>query len=205
MRRALDRLATRFPGGPRGNRHLTALLGALLLVGIAAEVGTLALGLQHTLLVHIAIGVALIPVVVVKLASTGWRMIRYYTHDPVYRAEGPPRPLLRGIAPLVVGATVALLGSGVGLVVAGPHAHFFRAVHSASFALFVLVIGVHAVAHLPKLRRFAFADWAQTRPQGHALRRGLAAFAVVAGGSIAIAAAQTAGPVLAAFQHGIGG
>jgi hypothetical protein len=206
MRRALDRLAARLPGGPQGNRHLTSLLGALLLAGIVAELATLALGLQQTLAVHIAVGVALIPLVAVKLASTGWRMARYYTHAPAYRAEGPPRPLLRGIAPVVVGSTVALLASGVGLVVAGPHGQFFRAAHGASFALFMLVVGVHALAHLPKLRRFAFTDWARgRRARGHALRRGVVAFALVAGGSGAIAIMQAAGPWLTAIRAGIGG
>ncbi len=206
VRRALDRLATRFPGGPRGNRNLTALLGAVLLAGILVELGTLMLGLQQTLTVHIAVGVALIPVVLVKLASTGWRMLRYYTRAPAYRAEGPPRSFLRGLAPLVVGSTVALLGSGVGLVIAGPHSQFFRAAHSASFALFLVVVGAHAVAHLPKLRRFAFADWASgRRAQGHALRRAVVACSLVLGGGVAVAAAQNAGPWVAAIQHGVGG
>jgi len=205
-RRALDRLATRWPGGPAGNRNLTALLGALLLAGTLVELATLVLGLQQTIAVHIFVGVALIPVVVVKLASTGWRMIRYYTNAPAYRAEGPPRPFLRGLAPLVVGSTVALLGSGVGLVLAGPHAQFFRAVHSASFALFLVVVGVHSLAHLSKLRRFALADWARgRRPRGHALRRGVVAFALVSGGSVAVAAMQFAGPWLTAIRHSVGG
>jgi hypothetical protein len=206
LRRRLDRLATRFPGGPEGNRNLTALLGALLLTGIIAELATLVLGLRQTLPVHIFVGVALIPIVALKLGSTGWRMIRYYTRSPAYRAEGPPRPVLRAIAPLVVGSTVALLGSGVGLVVAGPHAHFFRALHSASFAFFLLVVGAHAVAHLPKLRRFAFADWASgRRAEGHVVRRGAAAFVLVAGGALAVAAIQSAGPWMTAIQHSLNG
>jgi hypothetical protein len=201
VRAALESVARHFPGGPRGNRHLTALLGAFLLAGILAELGTLLLGLQRTLPWHIALGVALIPIVLLKLASTGWRMLRYYTHAPAYRAEGPPRPFLRGIAPIVVGSTLALLGSGVGLVIAGPHAHFFRALHGASFAIFLLVVGAHAIAHLPKVRHLAFAD----RVQGHALRRGAVAFALVTGGAVAVAAAQSSGPWLAAMQHGLGG
>ncbi len=206
MRTALERLATHFPGGPSGNRNLTALLGALLLAGTLVELATLALGLQQTLAIHIFVGIALIPVVALKLASTGWRMIRYYTRAGAYRAEGPPRPLLRGIAPLVVGSTVALLGSGVGLVLAGPHAQFFRGLHSASFALFLIVVGVHAIAHLPKLRRFALADWARgRRTRGHVLRRGLVGFALVAGGAAAVAALQLVGPWLTAIHQGIGG
>jgi hypothetical protein len=60
----------------------TAFLGALLLVGILGEFATLVLGLQRTLPAHILLGVALIPIVALKLGSTGWRMIRYYTKDP---------------------------------------------------------------------------------------------------------------------------
>ena len=205
LRPLLDRLARRFPGGPAGNRNLTAFLGALLLAGILCELATLVLGLRQTMPVHIFVGVALIPVVALKLGSTGWRMIRYYTREPAYRKEGPPRPLLRGIAPLVVGSTVALLGSGVGLLLAGPHAHFFGAVHSASFLLFLLVVGVHAVAHVPKLRRFAFADWTiGSRAQGHVVRRSLVAFALVTGGAFAIAALETASPWLNSFGHRLG-
>jgi len=127
-------------------------------------------------------------------------MLRYYTNSPSYRVEGPPRPFLRGIAPIVVGSTVALLGSGVGVVV-GRQAHFFRALHSASFAIFVIVVGAHAIAHLPKVRHLAFSDHAQ----GHALRRATVGFALVTGGAIAVVTAQTAGPWIAAMQHGLGG
>lgn len=205
-RRTLDRVAVRLPGGPRGNRHLTALLGAVLLVGTLAELGTLMLGLQRTLPLHIAIGVALVPVVALKLVSTGWRMLRYYTNEPAYRREGPPRSLLRAIAPLLVGATVALLASGVGLILAGPHAQFFRAVHGASFTFFLVLVGVHAVAHLPKLRRFAFADWVTgRRAPGHFVRRTIVTFTVIAGGALAFAAVQSAGPWVAAVHRGLGG
>jgi hypothetical protein len=205
MRSPLDTLAARLPGGPRGNRHLTALLGAVLLVGVVAEIATLMLGLQRTLPWHIALGLGLIPVVLLKLASTGWRMLRYYTRDPAYRAEGPPRPFLRGIAPVVVGATLALLGSGVGLIVA-PNVQLFRSLHGMSFALFLLVVGVHGLAHLPKVREFAFADWVTgRRAQGHVLRRAAVSFAVVAGGAVVVAALQHAGPWVAALHRGFGG
>jgi hypothetical protein len=205
VRRALNLLAARLPGGPTGNRNLTAFLGALLLAGILGELATLVLGLQRTLPVHILLGVALIPIVALKLGSTGWRMIRYYTGDPAYRREGPPRPFLRGIAPLVAGSTIALFGSGVGLILGGAQSHFFRAVHSASSALFLLVVGTHALAYLPKLRRFALADWMRDRTHGHALRRGVAAFAVVGGGALAVAALQILGPWTTVIHHHFGG
>jgi hypothetical protein len=201
IRHTLDRLAALFPGGTAGNRSLTAFVGALLLAGVLGELATLVLGLQHTLPIHILLGVALIPIVALKFGSTGWRMIRYYTNDPAYRREGPPRTFLRGIAPLVAGSTIALFGSGVGLILAGPHSYLFRPVHSASFAVFLFVVGAHALAHLPKLRQFAFADWMRGRAQGHALRRAVVAFAVVSGAAFAIAALQTLGPWTTLMQH----
>jgi hypothetical protein len=112
VRHTLDRLAARFAGGTARNRSLTAFLGALLLAGVLGELATLVLGLQQKVPIHVLLGVALIPVVALKLGSTGWRMIRYYTKDPAYRREGPPRTFLRGIAPLVAGSTIALFGSG---------------------------------------------------------------------------------------------
>src|SRR5579885_3026606 len=192
MRAHLDRLARRFPGGPEGNRRLTALLGVTLALGIAAELATLALGLRHTLVVHVAVGVALIPLVAAKLASTGWRMLRYYTRSLEYRREGPPRPWLRALAPLLVLVTLALLGSGVGMVVL-PHAGIFRAVHGASFSLFVLVVGAHVLAHLGKLRRFAFADW-RARHQGALHRSGLVAASLGAAVAVAAVTAELAEP-----------
>ena len=86
-----------------------------------------------------------------------------------------------------------------------PNSHLFRAIHSASFALFLLLVGAHALAHLPKLRRFAFADWIRGRAQGHALRRGVVAFAVVSGGAFAVAALQTLGPWSTLMHHHFGG
>jgi hypothetical protein len=196
----LDRLAAHLPGGPRGNRTLTATLGALLLVGILAELVTLRLGLQRTLSWHVGIGLALIPLVVAKLASTGWRMIRYYTRDAVYRREGPPRPLLRGIAPAVVGATLALLGSGVALVVAG-RSPFVNRIHGMSFALFLIVVGLHTAAHLPVVRRFGFADVLGASGQGRWIRLSVVGFALVAGGAVAFAAAQSSGTWALGLHH----
>jgi hypothetical protein len=77
--------------------------------------------------------------------------------------------ILAGLATLLLGLRQTLpahvLGSGVGLLLAGPHSHFFRAVHSAGFALFLLVVAAHAL--MPKLRRFAFAEpWLTAIRQG---------------------------------------
>ena len=52
---------------------------------------------------HMFIGLVLIPPVLLKLGSTGYRFVRYYAGAPAYREKGPPRPLLRLLAPVLVG------------------------------------------------------------------------------------------------------
>ena len=57
----------------------------------------------------------MIPPAVLKIASTGWRFVRYYAGAPAYRRKGPPPVLLRLLGPVVVILTVVLLASGVAL------------------------------------------------------------------------------------------
>ena len=72
-----------FPGGSRGNEHLTAVAASLLLVLLFVEGATL-LHLGLLLNVHVLVGVLLLPIVALKLASTGWRMLRYYLGSEEY-------------------------------------------------------------------------------------------------------------------------
>ena len=73
----MRRLKRFFVGGSHGNEQLTALVAALLLVLLAVEGATL-LRINALLTVHAFVGMLLVPVVGLKLASTGWRMLRYY-------------------------------------------------------------------------------------------------------------------------------
>src|SRR3954470_20834520 len=84
--------------GPSGNERLTTSTGLLLLVLLAVETLT-TLSLRSYLPEHIFLGLLLLPPLALKLASTGWRFVRYYTADEQYRLEGPPRLLLRVLAP----------------------------------------------------------------------------------------------------------
>lgn len=59
-----------FIGGSLGNEQLTAAVGCVLVVLLAAEGATL-LNLRSLLNVHAFVGMLLIPVVALKLASTG--------------------------------------------------------------------------------------------------------------------------------------
>ncbi len=146
-------------GGPAGNALLTAWTGLVLLVLFIAELVTL-LDLSRWLDWHVVIGVLLVPPALVKTASTGWRVLRYYTGEPRYRSAGPPPMLLRVLGPLVVAATLALLGSGILLVVAGPetarqpfltfvgHPLSLVSVHAGLAVVWAVVTGLHVLGRL---------------------------------------------------------
>jgi hypothetical protein len=105
-------------GGPAGNAVLTAWTGLVLLVLSLAE-GLTLFNVRGLVSWHVAIGALLIPPALMKTATTGWRILRYYVGDESYRAAGPPPMALRLLGPLVVVSTLGLLGSGVLLVLLG--------------------------------------------------------------------------------------
>jgi hypothetical protein len=113
-RSAAARTRALLGGGVAGNGRLTALSGAILFV-LLAVIGVTIVGLHQLIWTHLFIGVVLIGPVVVKLGSTGYRFLRYYASDPLYREKGPPLLALRALAPLVILSTLAVLASGVAL------------------------------------------------------------------------------------------
>ena len=65
------------PGaGVEGNEKLTAMTGALLLVGFAVE-GFTILSIRRLLFLHFVVGLLLIGPVLLKLGSTVYRFARY--------------------------------------------------------------------------------------------------------------------------------
>lgn len=105
-------------GGPAGNALLTAWTGLALLVLSVAELLTL-LDVRGLITWHVIVGALLVPPAVLKTVTTGWRIVRYYQGDRAYQAAGPPPTLLRALGPLVVLTTLALLGTGVLLILVG--------------------------------------------------------------------------------------
>jgi hypothetical protein len=146
-------------GGPAGNARLTAWLGLGLLVLFVAEMITL-LNVSGLITWHIAIGALLIPPSLVKTATTGWRMVRYYLRATPYVEAGPPPMLLRLLGPLVVLGTLAVLGSGVLLIGLGPTATFRPwftvlghgvsplTLHQGSFIVWGVATGLHVLGRL---------------------------------------------------------
>ena len=146
-----DRTTKRILGGSDGNEQLTAIVATLLLLLLAVEGATL-LNMRSLLTVHAFVGVLLIPVVAVKLGSTGWRMLRYYLGADEYVRRGPPHLLLRAIvAPVLVASTIVLFGSGVGLL--GQREGALVGLHKASFLVWFGATTVHVLTRVLRLPR----------------------------------------------------
>jgi hypothetical protein len=113
------------------------------------ELATLLLGLHQYLSLHVFIGLVLIPPVLLKLVSTGWRFTRYYTRSTAYRLKGAPQLIMRLLAPVLVAATVLLFGSGVAMgVLHGNALSIARNVHGPASVVWMLIVGVHVLVYL---------------------------------------------------------
>ena len=75
--------------GVAGNARLTGGVAAALLVLLAAEGATIPF-IGQLLGPHIFIGMLLIPPILLKLASTGYRFARYYSGNPPFVRKGRP-------------------------------------------------------------------------------------------------------------------
>lgn len=199
-------------GGTEGNERLTVLTGLLLIV-LLAVLGLTIVFIGRLLWLHLFLGLLLIGPVALKLASTGYRFARYYTGDPTYREKGPPPPVLRGLAPLVIGATLAVFITGVALLVLGPGSRSpWVLLHKASFIVWIAVTAVHVIGHLPEVGRLLFTARRSRREvmASHAAplrdRASSASLAPVAGASgrgAALGASLAAGVILAVSLIGL--
>ena len=77
--------ATRFRGGPDGNEQLTAATGVVLVI-LLAVLGVTIVRIGQLTWLHLFLGLLLIGPVGLKMATTGYRFVRYYTHNPAYGA-----------------------------------------------------------------------------------------------------------------------
>jgi hypothetical protein len=176
---------------PAGNERLTAAAGLLVLAPALVEVATIPLGVHTFMSLHVFVGLALVPPVLLKLGSTGWRFARYYTRDRAYRAEGAPQIVLRILAPVFVAATVVLFGSGIAMGVLHGHAlQIARRLHGPASVTWLVLLGIHVVAYFGRALRSAAADVVPAErglARGAVVRAYVATAVVVAG--IAVGAA----------------
>jgi hypothetical protein len=176
-------------GGTEGNEVLTSATAVVLTLLLIAE-GVTILLIGDLLSAHMFIGMALIPPVLLKLASTGYRFARYYTGARVYREKGPPPLLLRLLAPLLVLTTLIIFATGVVLLLSGHRSDLVFNLHKVSFIVWSGCFGVHFLAHAPQTVRALQAGWGCTRRRripGSELRLALVMASI--GGGVALALA----------------
>ena len=193
-------------GGPRGNAQLTAWTGLLLFVLFAAE-GITIVSLRGLLTWHIAIGAILIPVALLKTASTSWRIVRYYARSRTYVQAGPPPLLLRLLGPLVILTTLAVLGTGVMLIVVGPtdRGGIWLALHKVTFVLWFAVMAAHVLTRLlPALLTVREGTRTRERVPGRWGRATALIASVAVGVILAIVLVRADGAWAAIAGHGEG-
>lgn len=153
--------------------------------------GLTLLSLHSLLSLHMLVGVALIPPVVLKLGSVFYRFFRYYTGTAAYREKGPPELLMRIlIAPVLVVSTVGLFGTGLALLFLQHPNSLVYTVHKGSFIIWFGAIGVHTLVYLWHLPKLAIADWMRSKQAavGARVRRRVVAASLVTGAGVALVA-----------------
>ena len=184
-------------GRAEGNERLTAMTGAVLLVLLAAEGVTILLKRQ-LLTEHFFIGMLLVGPVLLKMGSTSYRFVRYYTGSAPYVRKGPPALLLRLLGPVVIATSVGVIGSGIALALVGPGPSPWLFLHKATFVLWFGAVGIHVLWYAPRLPRLLSSrsagwDRARTSLAGAGRRWMVLTAALAVGLVIALATYHLAG------------
>ena len=178
------------------NERLTALTGGLLLL-LLALMGVTVLSVRRWLPEHFLLGFLLIPPLALKMASTGYRFVRYYTGDPQYRRAGPPELLMRLTAPIVVISTLAIFATGIDLWLFGLRfGSIWVEAHKLSFYIWLPVAAVHILGHLSRTGQAAGEELSQSRSRTALTRRSLVVGSLVAGVVLAAASLTYATPFI---------
>ncbi len=191
--------------GVEANARLTGTTALVLLLLLAAE-GYTILRVGAHLTLHVVIGTILVPPVLLKVGSTSWRFARYYLGSPDYRRKGPPPMLFRLLGPIVVALTLAVLGSGIALLL-GPSSlrQELLLVHKATFILWIGAMAIHVLGHFVETMQLAPKDfyW-RTRSQvrGAGKRQWALIGSLCIGVLLAVAVAPKVGPWIVQGQHG---
>jgi hypothetical protein len=198
---ATDRAAAE-DAGVAGNARLTSANGMLLLVLLAIE-GITVLDLRGMLTLHIFLGLVLIPPVLLKAATTCYRFARYYRGSVPYVRKGPPHIVLRMLGPLVILSSLALLGTGAGLLAVHPDENsLLLTLHQASFIVWFAVTTIHVLGHVIEAARESWSEVRHGRvPRGRWVRLGAVAVVLLAGVGIAAAVMPAAHQWTSAHFH----
>jgi hypothetical protein len=143
--------------GVVGNARITGTFGAVIFVLLFVE-GITILRVQALISLHAFVGMLLVPFVIVKIASTAYRFVRYYRGQAEYTAKGPPPLLLRALGPVVMLTTVAVLATGVGTLLTDRRPAWLLQAHKISFILWFAAMTVHVLGHALETPALAIAD-----------------------------------------------
>jgi Domain of unknown function (DUF4405) len=145
-----------------GNLILTSHAGLVILFFLILLYFT---GLEFAPLrgVHFGLGFALIPILLVKLGSTGWRAVNYYFDRDPYRAAGPPWLLPRIMALPLTAFAVAATISGVVLWATGTDRGTWATIHIYSVIALAVVVVVHLAIYTRKAFRASSRSLEETR------------------------------------------
>ena len=176
--------------GVEGNSRLTASTGIVLTVLLLVE-GFTILDARGYITLHTVIGLALIGPLVLKCATTVYRFARYYTGHRDYVARGAPPLLLRMIGPAVVLSSLAVIGTGIALLVTHGASDTWLTLHQAGFIVWIVFTGLHFLGHIYEAVVVTGRDVRRRRDdaaaRGRLLRLGLIAASLVVGFGIAAA------------------
>jgi hypothetical protein len=172
--------------GVEANARLTGYTAVVLSFLLAAAwVTGLAIGLL--LRMHVVVGFLVGPPVLLKLGSTGYRFVRYYTGEPRYRAAGPPALAMRLLGPVLVLLTVVVFATGIELWLFGSRfGTGWVPLHHGSSYLWFAAMTAHVLFYVRRAPRLAAADW-RHHLRGAFTRRSLVVASLVLGAALAIA------------------
>jgi hypothetical protein len=180
-------------GGIEGNEVLTSAAALLLTVLLLAE-GITIVDMGGLLSAHMFIGLVLIPPVLLKLGSTGYRFIRYYTGARPYREKGPPALPMRLLAPALVVTTLGIFTTGVLLLLTGHKSDQLLFIHKVFFFVWAAIFAVHFLVYAPRALHSLRGGWSASRREktpGGGLRGTMLAATVGGGAALALALLPT--------------
>jgi hypothetical protein len=180
--------------GVAGNRRLTSVTSIALLALLFVEGLTVLFGVRQEIRIHVFVGMLLVPPIALKLASVGYRFVRYYTGSASYRAAGPPPWIMRALGPLVVLSTITLFVSGIVLIVFG-RSQLTLGVHRLSFFVWFGAMAIHVLGHVRRLPGAVAEEWSRrTQGRGTAARIAALGISLALGVVIAALTVHLAGP-----------
>ncbi len=184
--------------GVEGNARLTSATAVVLLVLLAVE-GYTILDVRGLITLHIFLGILLVGPVLLKIASTTYRFARYYLGASEYVRKGPPHIVLRVLGPLVTVSSLAVLGTGIGLIWDRSGGGLLTA-HQASFIVWVSVMTIHVLGHL---RSALLETWHEVRRSSRwgRIRLGLVVASVIVGAGLALVLFPSAAPWTTQHPH----